>query len=425
MLQLRKDGSHRQGLQEAKETEEAKERECTNTESNKLNIITREEPNDVNQVTINLKKGTPQIRVPEYKTPGAAGADLYPSKSGTLQPGIVSKIPTGLHLEIPEGLFGQIHPRSSTWLKGVHIQGVIDSDYRGEIFILARNDNTHPLDYSPEGKPIAQLSLQQCHQVNFKEVATLKPTSRKGGFGSTDVGIISSHPGKMAFEGTINKKKVDILIDSGADGKFMGKNMATYLGLKLSSLKKPIVITMADGSEHSITQVANNMDYNIQGFQDKTNVYIMPVDHDHIILGNHWLADLNPHIDWKRKTATIKKDGKTFILEVNPTTTPTTQVNLIIDAKDYEPEEGDNFYLIDINIDEDLGIETESQEEVTDPELAKLIEEFSDIFRTELPATKPTSRSTEHTIVLKEGTTPIKAHQFKLPHFIKKPSRQP
>ena len=38
-----------------------------------------------------------------------------------------------------------------------------------------------------------------------------------------------------------------------------------------------------------------------------------------------------------------------------------------MDAKDYEPEEGDNFYLIDINIDEDLGIETEPQEEVTDP----------------------------------------------------------
>jgi hypothetical protein len=86
-----------------------------------------------------------------------------------------------------------------------------------------------------------------------------------------------------------------------------------------------------------------------------------------------------------------------------------------MDAKDYAPEEGDSFYLIDADIDEDLGIETPQQDEVTDPDLKALIEEFSDIFRTELPSTKPTSRTVEHVIQLKEGTNPIKAHQYRLP----------
>ena len=55
-----------------------KKGDLTNTESNKLNMITRD---PTSQITINIKKSNPQVKTPEYKTLGAAGADLYPSKS--------------------------------------------------------------------------------------------------------------------------------------------------------------------------------------------------------------------------------------------------------------------------------------------------------------------------------------------------------
>src|SRR5947208_12827205 len=217
----------------------------------------------------------------------------------------------------------------------------------------------------------------------------------------------------MVFDTTINGTKVYTLIDSGADGIFCGQNCAALLNFKPSKLKKLITITMADRSDHSITQVANDVEYTIQGFKDKMNIYVMPVDHDHIILGNHWLANLNPQINWKEKTATIKKNGQLHILKVNPTP-GTGQVNFITNANDYEPEEGDNFYLIDAEIDEDLGITPEPQEDITEPDLVTLLEEFQDIFRDELPDTKPSSRSVEHTITLKDGAQPVKAYQYRL-----------
>ena len=47
---------------------------------------------------------------------------------------------TGVVVEIPVGLFGQIAARSSTALKGLSVgAGVIDPDYRGEVRVLLFN----------------------------------------------------------------------------------------------------------------------------------------------------------------------------------------------------------------------------------------------------------------------------------------------
>ena len=52
--------------------------------------------------------------IPEYKTVGAAGADLYALVDSpiTLAPGKTAMVPTGLFFEIPEGYEIQVRPRS-------------------------------------------------------------------------------------------------------------------------------------------------------------------------------------------------------------------------------------------------------------------------------------------------------------------------
>jgi len=153
------------------------------------------------------------------------------------------------------------------------------------------------MEYSNTGKAIAQLIIIPCEQPNVQEAQELSSTSRKGGFGSTNVDTISSHPGKLVFKGTIKGKTLHFIIDSGADGIFAGQNMIEEAGLATSILKKPVVITTADGEEHTITHIAKKVPYSIQGFQDKINILIMPVDNDQIILGNHWLSHLNPIVN--------------------------------------------------------------------------------------------------------------------------------
>jgi dUTP pyrophosphatase len=363
-----------------------------------------------------LKKLSPTASVPEYKTEEAAGADLTPNVSGMIKKWSTKKVPTGIAVEIPKGYHGKIEARSSLTEQGISITGIIDSDYRGEILLTITNHNPYEISYQAGGNAIAQLIIQPHIQVKYKIVETLTPTARKGGFGSTNIDAITIHPGKLVFEGSLKGKKTQLLIDSGADGVFCGKNTAK--GLKLTELKKPITITLADGQEHAITKVAKDIPYTIQGFKDKLDLYVMPTDHDQVILGNHWLDRLNPKIDWRKKEVSITRDGKTHTLQVNTDSKnrgcKEIQVNYLSADDDFKLDEEDQLLLVHMtdDIDEELGIIPISQPDTDDPDLQKLLHEYQDVFRTELPSEKPTKRDVEHVIRLKEGAKPRNARQF-------------
>ena len=77
--------------------------------------------------------------VPSYATKYSAGIDLYckSDKDIIIKPKETIKIHTDIYVEIPEGYFGAVYPRSSTGVKKqlmlANTVGIIDSDYRGEI----------------------------------------------------------------------------------------------------------------------------------------------------------------------------------------------------------------------------------------------------------------------------------------------------
>lgn len=127
--------------------------------------------------------------VPEYATRGASGVDVRSTVDVTIQPGARELVPTGLHLEIPEGFEGQVRPRSGLALKhGVTVlnsPGTIDADYRGEVKVLLINHGHE--EYSiKKGDRIAQLVFAPTLQVNLRNVDSLSETERgEGGFGST------------------------------------------------------------------------------------------------------------------------------------------------------------------------------------------------------------------------------------------------
>ena len=208
--------------------------------------------------------------------------------------------------EIPKGYYGRITTRSSVRAKGVLIEGTIDADYRGDIYIIATNTATQEAFYKKDGNAIAQVIWEKYEQATFTEVEELTPTDRKGGFGSTNVKAITSHPGKLTFKCNIKGKEMDALLDSGADGTAYGpKDLPKKHNLKVTKLNIPIDITTAGNGKHSITTVAKDVLYSIQGFSGKMDILIMPVHMDQLVLGNHWLSAINPQIDWKEKELTI------------------------------------------------------------------------------------------------------------------------
>ena len=139
-----------------------------------------------------------------YATANSAGFDLrYIGIEPLVIPAGENKlVPTGLKMEIPEGFYLAIHPRSGLSAKYNitlgNAVGVVDSDFRGEIQAIIYN----PMNFVKDdclgiiglvdsfvinpGDRIAQALLMKHEKVRFDFVEEVNETERgEGGFGST------------------------------------------------------------------------------------------------------------------------------------------------------------------------------------------------------------------------------------------------
>jgi len=149
----------------------------------------------VEQLRIEIKRirpGANQLDLPAYMTDGAAGMDICADidHERTLAPLERDLIPTGVAIALPPGFEAQIRPRSGLALrKGLTIlntPGTIDSDYRGEIQLIAINLGREPIVIR-RGQRIAQVIIQRVVRAEWMEVEELPASAREsGGFGHTD-----------------------------------------------------------------------------------------------------------------------------------------------------------------------------------------------------------------------------------------------
>lgn len=135
------------------------------------------------------------LPLPTYATEGAAGLDLtaaVPRESPLrLAPGARAAVPTGLRVRIPTGYEGQVRARSGRALREglamVNAPGTIDSDFRGELMVIAVNLGDASIEIR-RGERVAQLVIAPVARVAVVEVGDpeLDDTARgAAGFGST------------------------------------------------------------------------------------------------------------------------------------------------------------------------------------------------------------------------------------------------
>jgi dUTP pyrophosphatase len=134
-------------------------------------------------------KSTHQL--PAYETLLSAGMDLraFISESIVIKPLQRVLIPTGLSIELTEGLEAQIRPRSGLAFKnGVTVlnsPGTIDADYRGELKVLLVNLSDTDFTVN-NGDRIAQMVISNYVKINWTTAESLSETKRgAGGFGHT------------------------------------------------------------------------------------------------------------------------------------------------------------------------------------------------------------------------------------------------
>lgn len=164
--------------------------------------------------TLKIWKTHPDIQIPKHQTSQSACFDLAFQSAGkreykgysnlnkpfsrslasaiTIAPGDRVLVPTGCIMDIPEGYSVRIHARSGTSLKqGLvlgNAEGVIDSDYVEEVFVILWNISGNAVTIN-NGDRIAQAELVQNvdYTVEQTPARPLPKTNRAGGFGSTGI----------------------------------------------------------------------------------------------------------------------------------------------------------------------------------------------------------------------------------------------
>lgn len=148
---------------------------------------------DMDQIKVYFKRleHSNGLSLPVYKSEESAGMDIYSANNDPveLKPGMRALIPTGFKMALPKGYEAQIRPRSGLAYKNgitmLNTPGTIDSDYRGEVKILAVNlgEDSYVIN---RGERIAQMVIAPVLNVHTEEVNELPDTARgTGGFGST------------------------------------------------------------------------------------------------------------------------------------------------------------------------------------------------------------------------------------------------
>ena len=123
------------------------------------------------------------------KKDGDQGWDLRSIDDYFLRPGERCLISTGLFLELPECLYGDVRPRSGLSARGIDVcLGLVDSSYRGEIKVCMVNNSGKDYWTSP-GDRIAQIVFGQEIMIEPKKVEEIKTDTHRGekGFGSSGI----------------------------------------------------------------------------------------------------------------------------------------------------------------------------------------------------------------------------------------------
>ena len=148
----------------------------------------------VPKIDLEFVKSNENAVDPKYAYESDSGFDLYASEEVWIFKNDRKLIPTGIHLNIPEGYEVQIRSKSGLALKQglmvLNSPGTIDQGYLGEIQVILFNTSGDKIKIE-KGQKIAQAVLCPVVSgkwVNFIEKNKLEEKDRNSnGFGSTGI----------------------------------------------------------------------------------------------------------------------------------------------------------------------------------------------------------------------------------------------
>jgi dUTP pyrophosphatase len=146
------------------------------------------------KMEVTFSKSHSDAVTPKYAYPSDSGFDLYSTEEVTISGGDRQLIPTGIHIDIPEGYEIQVRSKSGLALKQglmvLNSPGTVDQGYTGEIQIIMFNTTKNKVKID-KGQKVAQAVL--CPVVSGKWINIIEKTQinskdrNENGFGSTGI----------------------------------------------------------------------------------------------------------------------------------------------------------------------------------------------------------------------------------------------
>ncbi|OMP03702.1 Aspartic peptidase, partial [Corchorus olitorius] len=100
-------------------------------------------------------------------------------------------------------------------------------------------------------------------------------------------------PQTMQVAGNINGKEVTILIDTGSTHNFLDATLAKKLGCVTNHIHG-LQVQVANGKELKCQEICSQLQWEVQGLTQKTDVLLIQLRGCNMVLGIQWLKTLGP-----------------------------------------------------------------------------------------------------------------------------------
>lgn len=195
-------------------------------------------------------------------------------------------------------------------------------------------------------------------------------------------------PTTTKLQGSIKKRSLLVMLDSGATHNFISPAVAEQLKL-VTEKSNSLEVLLGTGVSVSGVGVCRNVQITLQGWTFTTDFIVLELGNIDVTLGMYWLRRLGKcEVDWERHQYTFAYEGK--------------QITLIGEQPSLRQEKM---------------IESLQPDSETPPQLNDLLNEFEHIFHE--PTELPPVCGREHGIILQQGCGPVTVRPYRYPQVHK------
>uniref|UniRef100_A0A8R7V8C2 Reverse transcriptase domain-containing protein n=1 Tax=Triticum urartu TaxID=4572 RepID=A0A8R7V8C2_TRIUA len=201
-----------------------------------------------------------------------------------------------------------------------------------------------------------------------------------------------------------------LLVDSGSTHSFVNSTFSARIGAETTSIT-PISVRVANGQRLSCNTMVPKLQWQVQGHQFSTAMWVLDLGVYDTVLGVDWLAQHSPmKCDWQQKTVQFEREGQTVHLTGVQSDEPPTLTALDA-ATLWQMHDANEIWgaaLLEIQVNPASDSDGRQPPPMV---IQKVLMEFNDVFAE--PTELPPHRQYDHAITLEPGATPINCRPYR------------